>query len=225
MVLRRLVAWLTVVCGVVLLVSFTSFSQSGFTISGIVMDDAGGFVRATVRLFSADRVRGITTDDHGNFVFTDVSPGTYDLEAGGDSWTWATTEGIRVTDRNLTQLSLIVRPGTTSGRCVISISGSAARASGLFYDRRVDETNLIGMALDPSGAALADATLVISSANQTWTVTSNDKGVAQFVGLEPGKYTLKLSHVGYLGELVSIRVTRENLTRITVVLEPTGACH
>jgi len=224
MVLRRLVAWLTVVCGVVLLVSFTSFSQSGFTISGTVTYVTGGFVRATVRLFSADRVREITTDDHGNFVFTDVSPDTYDLEAGGDSWTWATTEGIRVTDKNLTQLSLIVRPGTTSGRCVIAISGSAARASGLFYGRRVDETNLIGMALDPSGAALADATLVISSANQTWTVTSNDEGVARFVGLEPGKYMLRLSHIGYWGESRPLRVTRENLTRITTVLEPTGAC-
>jgi Carboxypeptidase regulatory-like domain len=216
--------WRNVLFGLFLLANLTSFSQSGFTISGTVMDVTGGFVRATVRLFSADRVREITTNEQGNFVFTNVSPGTYDLEAGGDGWTFATTEGLHVTDKNLTQLSVTVQPGTHSGRCVIAISGSAAKASGLFYDQRVDETNLIGMALGPSGAPLSAASFTLSSSDRTWTVTSDEKGVARFVGLQPGKYSINLSHEGYWGESRPVRITRENLTRITTVLEPTGAC-
>jgi hypothetical protein len=146
------------------------------------------------------------------------------LEAGGHGWTFTTTEGLRVTDKNLTQLSLTIQPGTHSGRCVIAISGSAAKASGLFYDQRVDETNLIGMALDPSGTPLSAASFTLSSSDRKWTVTSDDKGVARFVGLQPGKYSVNLSHEGYWDESWPVRITRENLTRITTVLEPTGAC-
>ena len=45
---------------------------------------------------------------------------------------------------------------------------------------------------------------------------SNEKGDFQFVSLEPGKYTLKVSHQEY-SELAGIDfwVTRENLTRLT----------
>jgi len=47
-------------------------------------------------------------------------------------------------------------------------------------------------------------------------VNSNEEGDFQFVSLEPGKYTLKVSHQEY-SELAGIDfwVTRENLTRLT----------
>jgi hypothetical protein len=219
------IEYLGVLSGLFLLTILTSSGQADFKISGTVMDTTGAFVaRARVRLFSADRVRETTTEAGGSFVFSSVPPGIYDLEAGSDGFQTATTEDVRVLDKDITQLSFTIQPGTGSGRCVFSISGSAAKASGLSYDQRVDETNFIGMALDPSGAPLSGTSFTLLSSNRTWTVTSDNKGLARFVGLQPGKYSVNFSHQGYSGEPRSVRITRENLTKLTTVLEPTGAC-
>jgi hypothetical protein len=217
--------WLGALLGLFFLAILTSSGQANLKISGTVMDTTGAFVaRAKVRLFSADRVRETITSDGGNFEFSSVPLGIYDVEAGSDGFQTAITEGVRVADKDTTQLSFTIQPGTGSGRCVIAISGSAAKASGLSYDQRIDETNFVGMALDPSGAPLSGTSFTISSSSGTRTATSDGKGVARFVGLEPGKYSLSFSHQGYRGESRPIRITRENLTRITVVLEPNEAC-
>jgi hypothetical protein len=223
--------WWNVEClcflfGLFLLAILTSSGQSGFKVSGRVTEISGGFVaRAKVRLFSADRVRETITNDHGDFEFVGVPQGIYDVEVGSDGFRTVTTEGVRVKDEDVPELSFSLQPGSGNGRCVIGISGSAARASGLFYDQRVNETNLIAMALDPSGAPLSGTSFTLSGlGGSSWTATSDDKGVARFVGLQPGKYAVNLSREGYLGESRSVRIARENLTRITTVLEPTGAC-
>jgi protocatechuate 3,4-dioxygenase beta subunit len=52
----------------------------------------------------------------------------------------------------------------------------------------------------------------------TYVVKSNEKGEFQFDSLEPGKYTLKVSHQEY-SEMAGIDfwVNRENLTRLPTI--------
>jgi hypothetical protein len=110
------------------------------------------------------------------------------------------------------QISIVLQ--LTASECFPKIQAA--------YEDRTNNTNLVGKIAEYSSSAnpVKNATLTAThiETGTTHVVNSNEKGDFQFVSLEPGKYTLKVSHQEY-SDLAGIDfwVTRENLTRLPTV--------
>ena len=90
----------------------------------------------------------------------------------------------------------------------------------VFYERRSANVNLKGSVNRLFDGPLKKARLTVTSleSGQIHVARSNDKGEFQLSDLEPGKYTLRASHDGYWdGEIIDLRVARENLTNLSPV--------
>lgn len=195
--------------------------QSGVRLTGTVRDVSGAYIpNALVRLFSADNVQATRTDAAGRFEFTGLSSGTYDLQALPDGFVSTTVEHVRIDYRDVGPIQLVAPLGVGSGRCVVALKVPGD----LSYEHRSDKTNLVAIILDTSGNPLPKATLNLAMAGRDETKTSDDNGEFRFAGLGPWKYTLRASLQGYWSESRNLWVTRQNLTRLTVVLVPMDAC-
>jgi protocatechuate 3,4-dioxygenase beta subunit len=122
------------------------------------------------------------------------------------------------------------------------------------YDERSNKVNIMGTVGDAWAGPLAHASLTLTKAEQapagsdsatsnvkigrvlvamraaepavTAEVISNDKGEFQFSDLEPGMYTLRAAHGGYLDEFTGFWIARGNVTRLSrIYLLPKSEPH
>ena len=134
-----------------------------------------GTLTSSVPSISADSVRVVAlqngnvisqtlTDTQGNFLFTDLTPGSYTLEALPDSGGVPTSYSLTVAAaQNVTGVILSIGPGTNlSGNVAIGGSGSPA--------------GLVVKIVDSSGFAI--------------TTLTDDSGNYQFPGIPSGSYTI-----------------------------------
>jgi hypothetical protein len=190
----------------------TTSSELPTPLAGVVLDQAGAVILgASVRLFSLQRVRETETDDiMGRFAFGDLLSGTYDLQVAHTGFKTRTVEGIQVTDRVIKQVSIALQ--VENPPCDLKPTVS--------YERRSANVNLKGSVnrLFDGPLKKARLTLTSSESGQIHVATSNDKGEFQLSDLEPGKYALRAAHDGYWdGEVIDLRVARENLTSLSPV--------
>ena len=175
-------------------------------IEGVVVDTAGAAISgASLSLFSLDRIRATKSDAAGGFDFTNLPSGSYDLEVDHPGFKMKLLERIQVADNVVQQFSIalqIVNPG-----CDFKTAVS--------FESRSDRASLKGSVNDVWHGPLKDATLTLTSSEsgQVHLTTSNDKGEFQFIDLEPGKYSLRVTHNGYWdGSATGLRIARDNLT-------------
>ena len=203
------------------------WGQSGFSLTGTVQDLFGGIIPgASLVLYSSDRVRAISSDGQGDFEFTNLLPGTYDLKVDSKGFKRQKIENFKIADKPPKAILVKLDVGTGGG-CVVreqrpgDIPGPNTLVS---YDKRVDSTQVVGVAHSYQNDRLlpllpkAKVELIsISKSGEPRVIESNDKGEFRFAGLEPGKYEVHASHEGYR-DLFPVRlwVTRENLTRISL---------
>jgi hypothetical protein len=185
--------------------------QSTTQIKGVVRDPRGAVIMgATVDLLSLERARKTETDESGKFEFLDLPLSTYELQVRKAGFTLGPVQNISFGEPVVRQVSIVLQ--LASPECFTKTQAS--------YEGRSDKTNLVGNIQKFSGGPVQNAKLTVAhmETGTTHVVNSNEKGDFQFVSLEPGKYTLKLSHRGYW-ELAGIDfwVTRENLTRLTTI--------
>ena len=187
------------------------YGQSTAQIRGVVRGPQGiVIIGAAVNLLSLERARTTKTDESGKFEFLDLPLSTYELQVSQAGFTLEPAQKISFSEPVVRQISIDLR--LASSECFPKIRAS--------YESRSDKMNLVGNIQDFSGGPVKNATLTATQV-ETGTmhvVNSNEKGDFQFVSLEPGKYTLKVSHQEY-PELAGIDfwVTRENLTRLPTV--------
>ena len=69
---------------------------------------------------------------------------------------------------------------------------------------QIDTGSIVGTVRDPSGAAIASASLVLTNKNTnvTFNSTSNASGEYQFSALHPGTYSLKATAAGFAAQMV-----------------------
>jgi Carboxypeptidase regulatory-like domain len=181
-------------------------SDPAARIEGVVVDRAGAAVSdAVLRLFSLERVRETRTDANGGFDFTDLPPGSYDLEVDHPGFKTKILERIQIADKVPQEFSItlqILNPG-----CDFKTAVS--------FKSRSDSASLRGIVNDVFHGPLNNATLTLTSSDsgKVHVTTSNDKGEFQLIDMEPGKYSLKVTHCGYWdGSATNLRIARENLT-------------
>lgn len=177
-------------------------------LEGAVLDRAGAEMPgAFVKLFSLERVRETKTDDRGRFEFSDLSPGSYDLQVEHEGFKTGTVASIQVTDKVIQQLSITLQIANPTCNMRPTVS----------FEMRPDKPNLKGNVSDLFDGPLKNAKLTIKSSEsgQIHIARSNDRGEFQFIDLEPGKYVLIAAHADYMDDLgTDLRITRENLTNV-----------
>ena len=189
----------------------TTSSELPRRLAGEVLDQAGAVIlAASVKLFSLERVRATKTDDGGRFEFSDLAPGSYDLQVELQGFETGTVANIQLTDKVVQQLSITLRIAnpTCNMRPVVS------------FEMRPDKPNLKGSVSDLFDGPLKNAKLTIKSSEsgQIHVARSNDRGEFQFIDLEPGKYVLRAAHADYMDGLgTDLRITRENLTNLSPI--------
>ena len=166
-------------------------------------------------LFSDERLHQTTeADASGTFELTGVAPGTYDLEISSPGFN-TLTEQVQVVDRNVGPRVFKMMVGSGSFRCLGSGSVSyekgteAASVAGTVIDG-LSKTRVPGIIVDLEPGPFSGGTKI--------RVTSDAKGNFEFPKEKPGYYLVQATGPknNYLLASVSLRVTHQNLARITL---------
>jgi hypothetical protein len=191
-------------------------AQSVATLSGVVTDTFGARLSgATISLYSADRVLQTKSDVKGQFRFPHVPPGTYQLEATRRGFKTKKTAAIRVLDSN--------EPLAIS--LDVAAAGYCAGEDSVAYADTTAGRELTGVVLDSKQpVAGAEVDLVSASGTRVLaTKRSNGKGEFLFANLEPGLYSLRVSHPGYRdGRTEEFWIAREDTTRVEIEITKDG---
>jgi uncharacterized surface anchored protein len=196
--------------------------QTVVAVSGKVLDPSGaGISGAFVILQSLDRVLSVRTDQNGEFKFASVPPGKYTLETSATGFIAKTIEAVEIIRKTVRPLMITLN--------IRSMSCGADMLYSVSYEEPVQgSAALIGIVriLDEHRSPLAMAKLALSKEREIRVLaeqTTNDKGEFQFSDLKPGKYVLRASREGYTYlSGISIWITRENRTRLTIEMYEKG---
>jgi hypothetical protein len=162
-------------------------------VKGTVIDEDGHFVSGA--LVSLDGV-STSTNAAGEFTFDDVSPrNDARLEITKDNY-----ETVYLLPFNLS-------PGETKNLSDLVIKKSKGSISG-------------NVTL-PFGGNLASAIITIVEANST--VEIDEDGYFAISDLPVGDYTLQVSAENYVGQSLTVTVTRNEITPVTVSLTPNAS--
>jgi Carboxypeptidase regulatory-like domain len=89
-----------------------TFGQSGRTLRGIVVDSLDGAIwDASVSLHSATTVLQATSDGKGQFEFSNLPAGEYEIVVTRRGFRESTTKGIQISDKDPERLRIILQPG------------------------------------------------------------------------------------------------------------------
>jgi hypothetical protein len=161
---------------------------------------------------SLEKARKTETDENGEFEFLDLPVSTYELQVRQAGVVPVPAQEIPISEPAVRQVSIVLQ--LTASDCFPKTQA--------VYEYRSDKTDLVGNVAEYSSSRnpVKNAAVIAThiETGTTHVVNSNEQGDFQFVGVEPGKYKLKISHREY-SELVGIDfwVTRENLTRLPTV--------
>jgi hypothetical protein len=226
----RSLTFYTVIVVACLLVAPITHGQSGAKLSGVVSDQSGGIIPgAFVYLISPVRARDTKTNEDGHFEFAGLPPETYYLEVKSPGFKTGTLDDIRIVDKDM-ETSIILMVGEGSGLCVTQIDVAPAMrklygtVNSPSYEERVSKTNLIGIVHDVTGISLSNLRIYLSSSGQSRAIIANKNGEFRIDNLEPGKYTLKVSHDGYRGDSQDFWIARQSLTRVTFFVAREKPC-
>ncbi len=202
-----------------------ALGQSGFKITGIVLDASSATVPgASVMLFSEERLQGTTTaDSRGHFELTDIPRGTYGLEISRPGFHTVSFDLLEIIDRDVEAPEIKMSVGTGNSRCI----GTGS----VLYEKPLESASLVGTVLDDFSGSPAPGVIVTlssgrSSGKSEIRVTSDEKGNFSFPKMEPGRYGLEAisSRDNYLMAFASLRIPRQNLTKVTLDIPP-GCAH
>ena len=186
------------------------YGQSTAQIKGVIRGPQSAVMAGvTLNLLSVERARTTKTDESGKFEFLDLPLSTYELQVRQAGFVQVPVQEISFSEPAVRQISIDLQ--LAASECFPKTQAA--------YEDRSDKTNLVGNVVELSSPSSpvknATLTAIHLKTGTTYVVNSNEKGDFQFVGLESGKYTLKVSHHEY-SELAEIDfwITRENLTRL-----------
>ncbi len=102
------------------ILSISAYSQT--VLQGKVSDAGEGVIGAAVLLFQNDvQVKAIPTDFDGNYIFTNIDAGTYDVQVSSLGLATQRINGVVVSDNSTTKVDIVmVQEGTVMDELVIT---------------------------------------------------------------------------------------------------------
>jgi len=187
------------------------YGQSTAQIKGVIRGPQNAVMAGiTVNLLSVERARTTKTDESGKFEFTELPLSNFELQVRQAAGIKPVpVQEISFSEPSTRQVSIALQ--LVAPECFPKIEAA--------YENRIGRTNLSGKIakFSSSNTPLNNGRITAThiETGTTRVVNSNEKGDFEFVNLEPGRYTLKVSHQGYSGLAgIDFWVTAENLTRL-----------
>ena len=188
-----------------------AFGQSGRTLRGIVVDaNNEGIADAFVRLHFASNGFHTSTDDKGQFEFTDLSNGEYEIVVTARGFSPKTVKGIQVSDKDTERLNIVLEVGPLSSCCDDPIVPSADDNHGGIVGSILSEVDLEGLELSLSSMGHESQPIYAFPANTH---------SFEFPSLAPGRYVLSLRPTN--GEEVcsrKIKIVPNKITKVMIRL-------
>ena len=206
-------------------------SQVAVKWGGRILDQTNAGIPASVRLVTPDRLIETKADPDGHFEFSGLVPGTYFLEVLAPGFKPDVIDKIYVGEQQTEMtFSLTLSIGTASPPCVPAWHQGIPIGPTISYDSRSDDSNVVGTIYDNgSGQPLANVTVYLSRSDRDpqVTTTSDEKGEFRLSSVEPGRYSLTVFHKGYwiYPPQYPGWVTRQNVTKFLLLMEPQNICH
>jgi hypothetical protein len=216
-------------------------AQSGTTLSGVLRDKRGDVITgASVCLYSKNKKAKRTSDETGQFEFSNLPPGTYRLEAKKFGFETAVVQPlhIKLGEAHVPALTITMN---------VAVMDSCSEASSVSYEeRKPDAAPLVGR-IQPSPPApepvvtwpsapqppatwpyvpFSQATVELLKVDGNQVVASthpNIHGEFEFTGLQIGAYVLRARYKGYADALsAKFQITSEDVTTVMVPMQPQG---
>jgi hypothetical protein len=216
-------------------------AQSGTTLRGVLRNKSGDVITgASVCLYSKNKKAKGTSDEMGQFEFSDLPPGTYRLEAKKLGFETAVVQPlhIKLGEAQVPALAITMN---------VAVMGTCGEASSVSYEeRRPDAVPLVGRiqpippapepivtwpsAPEPPATwpyvPFSQATVELLKAESDQVVASthpNIHGEFEFSGLAIGEYLLRVRYKGYADALsAKFQITSEDVTTVMVPMQPQG---
>ena len=201
-----------------LLAFSSSRAQSSHALNGTVCDPVGAVIAETaITLYSPARILRTTTDSQGRFVFQNVPPGTYQLEASRAGFKTITIEFSNIGNREANPLSITLNAAS---------GGDCGTMESISYDSRSGAAGgELTVKVLNSNRPLANAAVSLKEtlAPREHSAQTNGAGEFRFTNLRPGQYVLKVFHHGYQdAQTGHFWITRENQTTVAVQMVKQG---
>lgn len=226
---------------VMLLLSVPTWTQSGATLKGALVDRSEAAITgAAVSLYSEHKVGQTVSDAAGRFEFRDLPPGTYRLEAEHFGFKTAIVQPLHIKSGDAE-----VPLGTIT--MDLGMTESCGWHSSVSYEeRKPGAVNLVGriqlVGPEPEPAVLwpspskpaaswpyvpfSQATVEVLKPGGDQVIASahpDDQGKFEFTGLEVGEYVLKARYKGCQDGLTeTFQITKEDVADVTIPLVALG---
>lgn len=216
-------------------------AQSGTALSGVVIDRSGAVIpKASLRLYSKNRMAEVMSDETGQFEFSNLSPGTYRLEAKKLGFETATIQPLHIAvgEAQVPPLTVTLDVGVTA---------NCGDGSSVSYEERThDGAPLVGR-IQPKPPApkpimtwpsapkplatwpyipFSQATVELLKADTKQLVASTHAdvhGKFEFTGIAIGEYVLRAKYKGYYDALsVKFQINRQDVTEVVVPMAAPG---
>jgi Carboxypeptidase regulatory-like domain len=206
--------------------SHSALGQGGATLSGVVSYNGSIMPRFPVSLYSFSQVLQTETDQAGRFEFTDLPPGTYDLQASYLGVEGA-IYGVRVDDKNIGPLTL----SANLVQVLYPLDLDCGHNFWVAY--KEDDTaggHLSGsLLLEPevslSNSGLAEVRIDLIAADKRQHKISqqlDENGKFEFKNVNPGRYTLFANRAGYWKVQSTIWIAQKDVTAVKIILYKHG---
>jgi type 1 fimbria pilin len=206
--------------------------QATIKFDGQISDQGNAVIpNAVVRVFTPDRLIETKSDPQGHFELSGLLPGTYPLEVFAPGFKPQIIDGVQLKDQQTeTTIRLTLSVGEASPPCVPAWHSGIPIGDSVSYDSRSDDFNVIGTIYDNgAGRPLSNVAIYLSRSDQSPQLvsTSDEKGEFHIRRVEPGRYTLTVSREGYwiYPPKFPAWVTRQNVTKFLLLMEPPNICH
>jgi hypothetical protein len=135
--------------------------------------------------------------------------GTYDLSIQSPGFRAKLVENLTVGATEIPPLSVTLQ---------IEFSPCGDTRFTPTYGKRSSDENFVGIVSDFWTGPSKQVTVTLLKTGRTRIATTGEHGEFQFVGLEPGKYALKVDHAPYIEQSgINFWITANNLTKFTTI--------
>ncbi len=189
-------------------------------VHGVVLNPEGvGFpgVGVTMRDQASGTEYSIRTNSHGEYSFTNLPPGNYDVQLVAPALTYVPFMTLKLASVEVIGGKTInLNSKMKVSETWVPIEGSAA------FRLPPTKADIQGVVLDDLGAATAgvDVTLLIESSSVRERKTKTDsQGVYLFIDLQPGKYEIRLNGKKFCTRMLSAKVVVGKTKKVNTQLK------